>query len=222
MKYDFSKPLTKGAKRTLEAFSREMFALLSIKSFEKITVGQLCEGAQYPRATFYNYFDDKYDLLDYCWQRLALQIGFDEYHHAAENEMLYLYFDRIYDFTKENEAVIRKVLSHNSEVGYMFSSFRNFLNHTMRLIFQDCPDAAQKDVPNELLADHYSNTLFLIWQWTTIKNANCTKGQAHNYLCTLVGLLRTTPHVFHDERKEHTQSKERGWLKWKTPNKQSS
>ncbi len=104
----------------------------------------------------------------------------------------------------------------------MFSSFRNFLNHTMRLIFQDCPDAAQKDVPNELLADHYSNTLFLIWQWTTIKNANCTKAQAHNYLCTLVGLLRTTPHVFPDERKEHTQSKERGWLKWKTPNKQSS
>ncbi len=189
MKYDFSKPLTKGAKRTLEAFSKEMFTSLSVKAFEEITVGQLCEGAQYPRATFYNYFDDKYDLLDYCWQRLALQIGLDGYHHAEENEMLYLYFDRIYDFTKENEAVIRKVLFHNSEVGYMFSSFRNFLNHTMHLIFQDCPDAAQKDVPNALLADHYSNTLFLIWQWTTIKSTNCTKAQAHKYLRTLVGKL---------------------------------
>lgn len=49
--------------------------LLSEKSFEEITVGQLCEAAQYPRATFYNYFDDKYDLLGYCWQTLAAQVA---------------------------------------------------------------------------------------------------------------------------------------------------
>ena len=59
MKYDSTKSLTKGAKRTLETFTGKMFMLLSEKSFEEITVGQLCEVAQYPRATFYNYFDDK-------------------------------------------------------------------------------------------------------------------------------------------------------------------
>lgn len=189
MKYDITKPLTKGAKRTLEAFSREMFMLLSEKSFEEITVGQLCEAAQYPRATFYNYFDDKYDLLGYCWQALTEQVGLNEYHHAEENEMLYLYFDRIYDFTKQNEAVIHKILLHNSEVGYMFSSFRNFLNNTMRRIFKDCTEAMQKEIPNELLADHYSNTLFLVWQWAAIKKSDCTKEQGHKYLCSLVGNL---------------------------------
>lgn len=104
--------------------------------------------------------------------------------------MLYLYFDRIYDFTKQNEDVIHKVLLHNSEVGYMFPSFRNFLNNKMRFIFQSCPEAMQKDIPNELLADHYSNTLFLVWQWATIiKKSDCTKEQAHKYLCSLVGNL---------------------------------
>ena len=189
MKYDITKPLTKGAKRTLEAFTGKMFMLLSEKSFEEITVGQLCEATQYPRATFYNYFDDKYDLLHFCWQTLAEQIGFSDYHHAEENEMLYLYFDRIYDFTKQNEAIIHKVLLHNSEVGYMFSSFRSFLNNKMRFIFKSCPEATQKDIPNELLADHYSNTLFLVWQWATIKKSDCTKEQAHKYLRSLVGNL---------------------------------
>ena len=113
----------------MEAFTGKMFMLLSEKSFEEITVGQLCETAQYPRATFYNYFDDKYDLLGYCWQTLTEQVGLNEYHHAEENEMLYLYFDRIYDFTKQNEEIICKILLHNSEIGYMFSSFRNFLNN---------------------------------------------------------------------------------------------
>lgn len=130
------------------------------KPFEEITVGELCEGAQYPRATFYNYFDDKYDLLEYCWQTLAAQIGLSEYHHAPENEMLYLYFDRIYDFTRENRSTVSQILLHNPENGYMVSSFRSFLNGQMREIFQKCMDAAEKEIPKELLADHYSNTLF--------------------------------------------------------------
>ncbi len=186
MKFNLSKPLTRGAKRTLDALSGAMFLLLSEKPFEKITVGELCEQAQYPRATFYNYFDDKYDLLNYCWLSLAEKIGLSEYHHAPENEMLYLFFDRIYAFTKQNNELISRVLSHNPEVGYMFSSFRNFLSSQMRRIFKDCPDALHKDIPNELLADHYSNTLFLVWQWSTVKHTGCSAETAHKYLNKLL------------------------------------
>ena len=189
MKYDLSKPLTRGAKRTLDALSGAMFFLLSEKSFEEITVGELCEKAQYPRATFYNYFDDKYDLLNYCWLSLAEKVGLSEYHHAPENEMLYLFFDRIYTFTKHNSELISRVLSHNPEAGYMFSSFRNYLNGQMRQIFKDCPDAEEKDIPNELLADHYSNTLFLVWQWTAVKNRACDKQQAVRYLQKLLSTV---------------------------------
>ncbi len=185
MKYDLNKIQTKGAKRTLEAFRKEMFDTLCEKSFEEITVGKLCKQAQYPRATFYNYFEDKYDLLNYCWLFLCEQIQLGEYQHAKENEMLYLYFDRIYDFTKEQINYIQKIRFHNPVNAYLFASLRNFLNDQMRLIFKDCPDANQKTIPNELLADHYSNTLFLVWQYT-LRNPDCTKGQAHEYLKLLI------------------------------------
>ena len=188
MKYDLSTSLTRGAKRTLDAFSTTMFSLLSEKAFEEITVGELCEQAQYPRATFYNYFDDKYDLLNCCWLSLAEKIKLSEYHHAQENDMLYLFFDRIYAFTKQNNERISRILSHNPEVGYMFSSFRTFLNSQMRRIFKDCPDAMQKDIPSELLADHYSNTLFLVWQWSAMKDKTCDKEQAIKYLQRLLSI----------------------------------
>lgn len=188
MKHDLTKPLTRGAKRTLEAFGREMFSLLAEKPFEEITVGELCENAQYPRATFYNYFDDKYDLLNYCWMSLAEEIGLSEYHYAPESQMLFLYFNRICDFTREHIEVVSKTLLHNSEVGYMFSSLRNFMNCQMRTIFQDCPDALERGMPTELLADHYSNTLFLVWQWTTVKNHDCGAQQAQDYLRKLLFL----------------------------------
>ncbi len=188
MKYDSSKPITRGAMRTLDAFRGAILLLLSEKSFEEITVREMCEQARYPRATFYNYFDDKYDLLNDCWLSLAEKIGLSEYHHAPENEMLYLFFDRIYAFTKQNRERISRVLSHNPEVGYMFSSFRSFLNSQMRRIFKDCPDAMQKDIPNELLADHYSNTLFLVWQWAAVKDHSCDKEQAIRYLQRLLSI----------------------------------
>ena len=56
----------------------------------------------------------------------------------------------------------------------------------MRQIFRECPDALHKDIPNELLADHYSNTLFLVWQWAAVKCPDCSKENAHKYLKQLL------------------------------------
>ena len=57
----------------------------------EITVGELCKCANYPRATFYNYFDDKFDLLNYCWIGLTQEIHLEEYHHMAHEEALYIF-----------------------------------------------------------------------------------------------------------------------------------
>ena len=54
----------------------------------------------------------------------------------------------------------------------------------MQLIFSTCLEAIQKDIPNDLLADH---SLFLAWQWAAVKHLACTKEQAHQYLASLVG-----------------------------------
>lgn len=164
MKYDITKEPTRGAKRTLDDFKNMMFMLLSEKAFEEITVGELCRRANYPRATFYNYFDDKFDLLNYCWLSLTEEIHLEDYHLLPHDETLYIFFNRIYDFSKNNESIIRS-------------------------IFRTCPDAKKSIVPKEILADHYSNTLMLICQWCTLKNQEYTKKQALQYLEYLVGKL---------------------------------
>lgn len=70
----------------------------------------------------------------------------------------------------------------------MFSSLRSFMNRQMRAIFKDCPDALEKKMPTELLADQYSNTLFLVWQWATMKDRDCGAQQAQSYLRKLLFL----------------------------------
>ena len=39
--------------------------LLETKSFENITIQDLCEKANVRRSTFYRHFNDKYDLLNH-------------------------------------------------------------------------------------------------------------------------------------------------------------
>ncbi len=189
MKYDINNELTRGATRTLSDFKNIMFALLSEKSFEEITVGELCKRANYPRATFYNYFEDKFDLLNYCCIWIAQEIHLNDYQNLPHDETLHIFFDHIYDFSKENRKIIHSIFSYNLETGYMFSSFRNFMNSQMRNIFRTCSDTEKKIVPSEILADHYSNTLLLIWQWCNLKNQDCTKEQAFEYLKYLIGNL---------------------------------
>lgn len=51
--------------KTHKALINAFYTLLCIRSFEKITVNDLCEEALISRVTFYAHFNDKYALLKY-------------------------------------------------------------------------------------------------------------------------------------------------------------
>lgn len=189
MKYDLSKPLTRGAKRTLYAFKDGMFTLLAQKPFEEITVNELCELVNYPRATFYNYFDDKYDLLNFCWNCLGKEIRLNEYEHMVPEESPYIFFDRICDLADANIDRIHKILQNNPETKYMLSSFRNYMYAQVRVTFENCTVAEAHQIPKEILAKHYSNTLLLILEWRYWRETICTREEALQYLRYLVGNL---------------------------------
>ena len=63
MKLDYKSALTTSQKRTTNIIVGTFFMLLSKKSFEDITVREICRVSLIPHSTFYNYFDDKYDVF---------------------------------------------------------------------------------------------------------------------------------------------------------------
>ncbi|HBM75859.1 MAG TPA: TetR family transcriptional regulator [Clostridiaceae bacterium] len=190
MKYDITKKTTKGAERTLEAFSGTMFELLSMKSFEKITVNELCQRSNYPRATFYNYFDDKYDLLNYCWYSIGRHIHLEQYAELDPEESLYIFFDRAYDFASTYLLNIQRILKFNSMDSFLINHFRGYLGTQMREIFQQSSCKNHYKIPYEIIADHYCNTLLLILEWSFLKGKGCSKDQAHEYLKYLLDALQ--------------------------------
>ena len=53
-------------KRNIEQAMADSLKVLAVKMpFEKITIKQITDGAGVIRVTFYNHFQDKYDLLEW-------------------------------------------------------------------------------------------------------------------------------------------------------------
>lgn len=51
--------------RTVRDFETALEQMLQKKSFERLTVDEICEAALLHRSSFYRYFHDKYDLLEH-------------------------------------------------------------------------------------------------------------------------------------------------------------
>ncbi len=58
----------KRIKKTKIILKHTLISLLEEKTFEKITVKELCDRSDTSRITFYNHYNDKYELIDEIFQ----------------------------------------------------------------------------------------------------------------------------------------------------------
>lgn len=186
MKYDLNNKTNRFAQRTLAAFSETLFTLLMKKPFEEITVNELCEISNYPRATFYNYFEDIYDLLNYCWLCLSKEINLEDYVEMKPEERLYEIFSRIYDFMDSNFKDLESVLKYNQLEGKLIGSFQKYLREQIRTIMKNCSCNKKYPVPFEMVVDHYSNTLQLVIEWSFFKKERYFKEKAQKCIVYLL------------------------------------
>lgn len=64
------KKLDLRTKKIYDALIKAFEELLEEKSFEEITINELCDRAQTRRATFYKHFSDKYDFFQFMLREL--------------------------------------------------------------------------------------------------------------------------------------------------------
>lgn len=182
MKYDLEKQLTRGVKRTLLVFKDTMFELLAEKEFEKITVQNICKISGFPRSTFYNYFDDKYDLLEYCWLTVIDNLSFEEHINLMPKDALNIYFDRAYQLFYQNKDLIQLMKKNNPLSGYLWNSFNYFIKRNFYRIFKECKNFSYIDISKEIISLHYANTILLFLDLIFIQNKNISREEAKKNL----------------------------------------
>lgn len=99
--------------KTKKALLRAFFDLIYEKSFEDITINELCLRANIRRATFYKHFADKYHFLTFTVK--SLRMNFDERIRASEIRLTGVdyfkeYAKAVIDFLNENPITVKRIL----------------------------------------------------------------------------------------------------------------
>ncbi len=190
MKLETNTKLNRFQKRALHDFTAGMMELLQEQSFESITVNTICDRCSYPRSTFYNYFEDLYDLLDYTWSVSSDEI-FDEATMAVdEAERMDYIFHRIFVFMKERELYLNRMMRNNAMDGAMMQSLRTFMCRLTSRLIRNCSLHQNLDIPGEMYVEHFTNTTVLLIEWSFLKPEKLTEEQAFAYYKYLLGNLQ--------------------------------
>lgn len=130
MKFDLARRSDTGTARTLISLRGALSELLKAEAFETVSIQSICAASLIPRSTFYNYFSDKYDLLDYYLHSL-----FDAAVPQKTPRTVFGAMDcrlrGAYEYIDANRTVIDEILRKNGDGGYFFRSARHvFLSGT--------------------------------------------------------------------------------------------
>ena len=198
MKKNLNAKLSRGTMRTLDAFSGAMIDLLRTKPLTSISINELCEHSSYPRATFYNYFDDRDDLLVYCWTALSGESRIGDLEEVDPDRRVDLALDMMADMLEAKAALLKEILKHNPANGPLFASMRSFITERSRDLMRTCVDRDRHSLPAELVADHYANTLMLVLDWSYLRGHTLTRGELRSYAHALLengGETAPAPHA---------------------------
>ena len=102
--------------KTKKSLKSALRQLLEEKSFDKISVKEICERAMVSRITFYNYYSDKYALLEELFEDLSQKIK-DDYaelqKNNTENDPSTAFENLLTGFLMEYDG-IRDIIDHIS------------------------------------------------------------------------------------------------------------
>lgn len=152
--YDKLPPSTK---RTYDTLSAYLFKLMGEKPFEKISIIDICTSAGVPRATFYNHFEDKYDLLHYALKRLLKKITSDLNSNTNQKYYPLKTADDILSFISANKKTVRKIVSANRN-GIIFYEIKNIVFEYLYEALTIKESVEKKYTPNkDIIAEFYAN-----------------------------------------------------------------
>lgn len=103
--------------RTRRLLCNALFKLLENEPFEKISVIDICKEAMVHRATFYNHFSDKEELLEYAIDGIKeslFEVAVRKENYATSKEMYKSLIATVVNFVEENKPKILLIINKNS------------------------------------------------------------------------------------------------------------
>jgi AcrR family transcriptional regulator len=157
-------------KKTRKYLRDALLSLIKEKGFEAITVRDLTEAAEINRATFYQHYHDKYDLLDQTIDEVLYSLGTyvapKGIEDVTQKEGMIPIFLRMFEFISENAFFFQVMMGENKISSFQHRLINMIHQFMMEKLEQLYPDPANMKIPKEIFIHYisYAN-LGLISYW---------------------------------------------------------
>ena len=110
--------MDKRVMKTRRAIHSAMTRLLTLKPIEEITVTELADAAEINRKTFYNYYNNIYEVGAELQAEIEKEL-FAERREFNSTDDIEQYVDQIFAFLKQQESVYRQLLASDAPMAFM-------------------------------------------------------------------------------------------------------
>lgn len=171
-----------GERRTLRLLSDALLELMGKKSFEEITVKELCALSLVPHSTFYTYFEDKFDLLRYIFEEffqnfVQLNVGRDFNLQRIEDTL-----EKVAQFCLDNKRFLRKL--KNADANGTFSE--QLHDYAAKEIYAKLKQIEESggvlSLPADLLAEYYAVNIVYLGKWWLQQGKDIPMPELKRYL----------------------------------------
>lgn len=104
--------------RTRKLLCTSLMELMQTTSFDSLTVNDICKKAMVHRATFYNHFNDKSDLLNYAideMQQVLFEKSVEHENYDSQKEMFMALVECVIDFMIENKRKLVLIYKNSAD-----------------------------------------------------------------------------------------------------------
>lgn len=190
MKYLNNDEMTISTKRTLKNLRQALTQLLKIKPLEKISIQELCDMAMISRGTFYNYFEDKYDLLKYDWTQVQLEIdpAFSDDDLKVDDYKKYmnLLLRNIINYLSKEKELYQNIMVLNAD-SIFSENMHDYIEGQILLKLKQAMHYEKKSkIPIELLSTIYANTIIIVGKWWLEHGENYAQEDVYKFFEILV------------------------------------
>lgn len=163
--------------RTEQAIIEAIRVLLDQKDFHAITTNDICVQATVSRTTFYQHFEDKYDLV-LAW----IQTDIIPHSEIFTDETMELYFNRLLDSIQLHIRRLRHLIQHGSTrelesriIAMISVKLQKYYENRVR-------QGARTETPCQMMAIfNCTGALYLIW-WFIRSDFPYTREDVVNYV----------------------------------------
>lgn len=144
--------------RTRKLLATALFELLETMPYEKISVMDICNKALVHRATFYNHFQSKEDLLEYSIDEIKEELftaSIENETYKTPREMYISLIEKVLDFVESNKNKLLIILNNNSYEKAM-SLLLITIKRSIRYLISKNKYKEEYSIPKNILIDFIS------------------------------------------------------------------